>query len=108
MELKAVGDTGEMGIISAKLKTYDDVTQQRTVAWFRDTGVAVVNDQMESGSEQPYEWYLNPIGKLIIQGKVLTFSQSGWLRFGHRRKCRSWTTRISTKSCATDGASTVL
>ena len=71
--LVAAGDTGQMGIFSAKLKTYDDVTQQRTVVWFRDTGVAVVNDQMESGSEQPYEWYLNPVGKLLNPGKVLTF-----------------------------------
>ncbi len=62
-----------MSVISARLKTYDDVTQQRTVVWFRDTGVAVVNDQMESRSEQPYEWYLNPIGKFINRGNVLTF-----------------------------------
>jgi hypothetical protein len=75
-ELRAFGDAGQIGIISAKLKTYDHVTQQRSVVWFRDLGVAVVNDQMESDREQPYEWYLNPAGKLLAQdklGKALTF-----------------------------------
>lgn len=73
MELNAFGDVGQVGIISAKLNTYDQVTQQRTVVWFRDSGVAVVNDHLESPVEQPYEWYLNPIGKLLKQGPVLTF-----------------------------------
>ena len=73
-ELGAFGDVGQLGIISAKLKTYDQVTQQRTVVWFRDSGVAVVNDRMESPVEQPYEWYLNPIGKLLNRtANVLTF-----------------------------------
>jgi len=72
-ELRAFGDVGQMGIFSACLKTYDQVTQQRTVVWFRETGVAVVNDQMESDREQPYEWYLNPIGKLLSQNNTLTF-----------------------------------
>lgn len=73
-DLKAFGDVGQLGIISAKLDTYDQVTQQRTVVWFRDSGVAVVNDRMESPTEQPYEWYLNPIGKLLNKaGNVLTF-----------------------------------
>jgi len=75
-ELIAFGDVGQIGILSAKLKTYDDVSHQRTVVWFRDCGMAVVNDQMESPQVQPYEWYLNPIGKLIRRGvgdKVLTF-----------------------------------
>jgi hypothetical protein len=72
-ELRAFGDVGEIGIISAKLKTYDHVTQQRSVVWFRDLGVAVVNDQMESDREQPYEWYLNPAGNLLAHDKVLTF-----------------------------------
>ena len=71
--LNAFGDVGQAGIISAKLDTYDQVTQQRTVVWFRDTGVAVVNDRMESPVEQAYEWYLNPIGKLIKRDGVLTF-----------------------------------
>jgi len=72
-ELRAFGDVGQVGIISAKLKTYDSVTQQRSVVWFRDLGVAVVNDQMESDHEQPYEWYLNPTGNLLAHGEVLTF-----------------------------------
>ena len=72
-ELRAFGDVGEIGIISAKLKTYDRVTQQRSVVWFRDLGVAVVNDQMESDREQPYEWYLNPAGNLLAHDTVLTF-----------------------------------
>lgn len=72
-ELRAFGDVGLIGIISAKLKTYDHVTQQRSVVWFRDLGAAVVNDQMESDRAQPYEWYLNPAGSLLAHGKVLTF-----------------------------------
>jgi len=74
--LDAFGDLGQLGIISAKLKTYNDVTQQRTVVWFRDSGVTVVNDRMESSTEQPYEWYLSPIGNLLDRQKgdaVLTF-----------------------------------
>lgn len=72
-KLKAFGDAGQISLISARLKTYDDVTQQRTMVWFRDTGVAVVGDRMESDKEKTYEWYLNPIGKLLKQDKVLTF-----------------------------------
>jgi len=72
-ELRAFGDVGQIGIISARLKTYDHVTQQRTVVWFSDTSVAIVNDRMESDREQPYEWYLNPAGSLLSHGKVLTF-----------------------------------
>jgi hypothetical protein len=75
-ELNAFGDAGQLGIISARLKTYDDATQQRTLVWFRDSGVTIVNDHMESGVEQPYEWYLNPIGRLISRendDKSLTF-----------------------------------
>ena len=73
-ELRAFGDAGQIGLISARLKTYADVTHQRTVVWFRDTGVAVVDDSLESANEQTYEWYLNPIGKLLNRtGNVLTF-----------------------------------
>jgi hypothetical protein len=72
-ELRAFGDVGQMGIFSARVKTYDQVAQQRTVVWLRSSGVAIVHDHMESDREQPYEWYLNPIGKLIAQGKTLTF-----------------------------------
>ena len=72
-KLRAFGDAGQISLISARLKTYDDVTQQRTMVWFRDTGVAVVGDRMESDKEKTYEWYLNPIGKLLKQDKVLTF-----------------------------------
>ncbi len=72
-ELKAFGDAGQICIISSRLKTYADVTHQRTVVWFRDTGVAVVGDSLESASEQTYEWYLNPIGRLLKQDKLLTF-----------------------------------
>ena len=72
-KLRAFGDAGQISLISASLKTYDDVTQQRTMVWFRDTGVAVVGDRMESDKEKTFEWYLNPIGKLLNQDKVLTF-----------------------------------
>ena len=73
MELRAFGDTGQAGIISARLQTYAEVSHQRTVVWFRDSGVAVVHDRLESDKEQPYEWYLNPVGKLLKQDKTLTF-----------------------------------
>ncbi len=73
MDLKAFGDTGQLSLISARLKTYADVSQQRTVVWFRDSGVAVVGDRLESPTEKTYEWYLNPVGKLLKQDKVLTF-----------------------------------
>jgi len=76
-ELNAFGDVGQLGIIAAKLKTYDQVTQQRTVVWFRDSGVAVVNDRLDSPVEQPYEWYLNPVGKLLDKDKA-----NGALTFG--------------------------
>jgi len=72
-KLEAFGDAGQISLISARLKTYADVTHQRTVVWFRDTGVAIVGDRLESPNEQHYEWYLNPIGRLLKQDKVLTF-----------------------------------
>ena len=76
-DLKAFGDVGQLGIISANLDTYDQITQQRTVVWFRDSGVAVVNDRMESSVEQRYECYLNPIGKVLKKtGNVLTFGDN--------------------------------
>jgi Heparinase II/III-like protein/Heparinase II/III N-terminus len=78
-ELNAFGDVGQLGVISAKLHTYgkEQVTQRRTVVWFRDSGVAVVNDRMESPVEQPYEWYLNPVGNFLGKEK-----QTGALTFG--------------------------
>ena len=74
--LTAYGDLGDFAIISAKLKTYADVTHHRTVVWFRKTSVTVISDRMDSSSVQPYEWYLSPIGSLLNRGKddsVLTF-----------------------------------
>ena len=74
--LTAYGDLGDFAILSAKLKTYADVTQHRTVVWFRESDVTVVSDRMESSSVQPYEWYLSPIGSLLHRGKddsVMTF-----------------------------------
>jgi len=73
MELKAFGDVGQIGLISARLKTYADVIHQRTVVWFRDSGVAVVGDKLESDNEHYFEWYLDPIGKLLKQDNTLTF-----------------------------------
>ena len=72
-ELKAWGDIGALGLISARLRTYADTSHERTVVWFRDTGVAVVGDRLESANEHTYEWYLNPVGKLLKQDRVLTF-----------------------------------
>lgn len=76
-ELNSFGDVGQLGIISARVNSYDQVTQQRAVVWFRDSGVAVVNDRMESPLEQSYEWYLNPLGTLISRNK-----ENGTLTFG--------------------------
>lgn len=72
-ELVAAGDTGAIGILSARLRTYPTVTHQRTVVWFRDSGMAVVHDRLDSANVQPYEWYLNSIGSLIARDRVLTF-----------------------------------
>lgn len=72
-QLDAIGDAGQINVVSAELQTYKQVTHQRTVFWFRDTGIAVVGDRMRGDKEEFYEWYLNPIGKLLAKGSVLTY-----------------------------------
>jgi hypothetical protein len=73
IELKAIGDTGEMAMFSARVKTYDSISQQRTTVWFRDIGLTVVADNLTSDRKHFYEWYLNPIGDLIQDSSVITF-----------------------------------
>lgn len=71
--LMSYGDVADATMTSAKAQTYDDVTHQRTVLWFRDSSLTLLYDQLESGHEQIYEWYLNPIGKHLNTDNVYTF-----------------------------------
>jgi hypothetical protein len=58
--------------VSAKDRTYDAVQHQRSVLWFADDAVTVIADRLESKDEQPYEWYLTPVGKSLgKQGELL-------------------------------------
>ncbi len=74
--LVALGDTGSTAIISAKVNIYPNVSDQRTAVWFRDNGVVVLDDVLQSDSEQPYELYLNPPGNLIDNNNgTMTFGR---------------------------------
>ena len=64
-KLMAFSDTEDMGYVSARAGTYEDVEHQRSVLWFRDNSVTIVYDELESPSKQRYEWYLNPAGKVL-------------------------------------------
>ncbi len=71
--LKAFGDVDDCVLLSAKAQTYDDVTHQRSVLWFRNSSLMVVHDKLNSEKEHNYEWYLNPIGKNLSQNGKYTF-----------------------------------
>lgn len=62
-KLRAYADLGAVAFVSARVRTYDAVHQQRSVVWFADDSLAVVADRLESAQTQPYEWYLTPVGK---------------------------------------------
>lgn len=63
--LMAFSDIEDMVYLSAKATTYKDVEHQRSMLWFRDKSITIVYDELDSEKKQRYEWYLNPVGKLI-------------------------------------------
>lgn len=67
--LMAFSDVENMTYLSAKATTYKGVEHQRSVLWFRDNSITIVYDELESEKKQKYEWYLNPIGKLLNSDK---------------------------------------
>ena len=74
--LLSYGDVTDATMTSAKAQTFDDVTHQRTVLWFRDSSLTLVYDCLESDYEQTYEWYLNPIGKHLETNNAYTFGDN--------------------------------
>lgn len=72
-KLRAYADLGAIAFVSARVRTYDAVHQQRSVVWFADDSLAVVADHMESAQPQPYEWYLTPVGTPMGSGGHLIF-----------------------------------
>jgi hypothetical protein len=75
--LVALGDTGAAAVVSAKVNIYSNITDQRTAFWFRDNGIVVLDDLLQSDAEQPYELYFNPPGKLIRNDSLLSFGCDG-------------------------------
>ncbi|MEO6828510.1 MAG: heparinase II/III family protein, partial [Acidobacteriaceae bacterium] len=75
-KLMAFGDLGHIAFSSAKVKTYDTVEQQRSIVWLPDDSLTIVEDHMESSEEQPYEWYLTPIGNPVGTGSDLVFGDT--------------------------------
>ncbi|MFZ4454582.1 MAG: heparinase II/III domain-containing protein [Bacteroidales bacterium] len=71
--LTGFGDVGAVAVISAKAATYNDVEHQRNMVWMRNSSIAIVYDELTSKNEQNYEWYLNPIGKMLKQEGTYTF-----------------------------------
>jgi hypothetical protein len=72
-QLKAFADLGEVAYTSAKVRTYDAVEHQRSVIWFADDSLTILADHLESQQEQPYEWYLTPVGNPVGKGGALIF-----------------------------------
>lgn len=71
-KLRAYADLGAVAFVSARVRTYDAVHQQRSVIWFADDSLAIVADHLESTQTQPYEWYLTPVGRPIgSQGRLI-------------------------------------
>lgn len=71
--LAAYAELGQVAFSSAKVRTYDAVEHQRSIVWFPDDSLTIVADHLESNEEQPYEWYLTPMGKPIAADKALVF-----------------------------------
>lgn len=63
--LMAYSDVEDAVYLSAKATTYKNVEHQRSLLWFRDNSITIVYDELSSDRKQKYEWYLNPVGKLI-------------------------------------------
>lgn len=71
--LAAFGDIGHIAFSSAVVRTYDAVHHQRSVIWFPDDSLTILADHLESKTEQPYEWYLTPIGNPLGTNGTLIF-----------------------------------
>jgi hypothetical protein len=72
-QLMAFADLGQVGYSSARVRTYDAVEHQRSVVWFPGDSLTVVADHLQSRQEQPYEWYLTPIGQPVGKDGALIF-----------------------------------
>lgn len=72
-KLMAWGDLGHVAFTSARVRTYDAVEQQRSIIWFPSDSLTIIADHLESKEEQPYEWYLTPIGHPLGKDGTLIF-----------------------------------
>lgn len=71
--LAAFADAGEVAFSSAQVRTYAAVEHQRSIVWFPGDSLTIVADHLESKEEQPYEWYLTPMGQPIAGANGLVF-----------------------------------
>lgn len=71
--LAAFGDLGQVAFTSAKVRTFDAVQHQRSIVWFPADGLTILADHLDSATEQPYEWYLTPIGNPLGKSGALIF-----------------------------------
>ena len=72
-KLMAYGNLGAVAFSSAKVRTYDAVEHQRSIIWFPSDSLTIVADHLESEKEQPYEWYLQPVGQPLGEDGSLVF-----------------------------------
>ena len=75
-ELRAFGDLGHVAFSSARVRTYNEVQQQRSLIWFPEDSLTIVADHLESRDEQPYEWYLTPVGAPVGGKGELVFGDN--------------------------------
>jgi len=75
-KLMAYGSLGAVAFSSAKVRTYDAVEHQRSVIWFPSDSLTVIVDHLESAHEQPYEWYLTPVGEPLGKDGSLVFGDN--------------------------------
>jgi hypothetical protein len=54
-------------------KTLPDAVHTRSVLWLRDNSLTLVFDRLDSDKTLPYEWYLNPIGRLLEKDDAFVF-----------------------------------
>jgi hypothetical protein len=71
--IQAMGDAGGACIAAVSAKTLPDVVHTRSILWLRDNSLALVFDRLDSDKTQPYEWYLNPIGRLLEKDGSFVF-----------------------------------
>jgi hypothetical protein len=72
-KIRSIGDVGGAGFASVTANTFPNTTHTRSVLWLRDSSLAIVFDRLESDQPQPYEWYLNPVGRLLEKGDSPVF-----------------------------------